>query len=400
MGDIAAQEPNSVQAVPHPLASGRPNVRRAFLGSFGPAFFDQAYTHKVYGREVPNAVIENAIGLMLCYDELWFLRREDCPADMQQLDFVKFVSDDAQLTKQVTEARAEGARALERHPGVRQVLMPVVTDPECASSPQWPSRAWHTMRKRYASQAELVRHHRHFLTEAMSRAGHSAALRPHALPFDLPTGTHPSPETGLPMMKRLLREVAQMSEWWMTDALQLGPMDYIVGTGSAIQLDDEQPDDNGLQFETHKVESLEEVLHLRSTDALGPSGAYQDYIGDLRRDKRIRDLRTFLAGRPSPDGSAAALAAEVEELIRKYQDEAFRQRHRPALLRGIGSMAISMTGNQLLPGLGGFLGALVNADRVISDHRFKKNTRWAMFVLDARAKRESSKPSAHGQRRG
>ncbi len=54
-------------------------------------------------------------------------------------------------------------------------------------------------------------------------------------------------------------------------------------------------------------------------------------------------------------------------------------------------MAISMTGNQLLPGLGGVLGALVNADRVISDHRFKRDTRWTMFVLDARQRQLSER---------
>ncbi|MGW5449084.1 hypothetical protein [Streptomyces asiaticus] len=152
-----------------------------------------------------------------------------------------------------------------------------------------------------------------------------------------------------------------------------------------------------LQFETYKVETLERVLHLRSVDALTPDGAYHGYIADLRKDKRIRDLRAFFAGRSSVNRSAAALVTEVEELIRQYQDEAFRQWHRPALLRGVGSMAISMTGNQLLPGLGGILGALVNADHVISDHRFKKNTRWAMFVLDARDKQQPSSRPARGE---
>ncbi|MGW2024459.1 hypothetical protein [Streptomyces decoyicus] len=31
---------------------------------------------------------------MLCCDELWFLDRVHCPADMQELDFARFVPDE------------------------------------------------------------------------------------------------------------------------------------------------------------------------------------------------------------------------------------------------------------------------------------------------------------------
>ncbi|QDO37882.1 hypothetical protein FNV62_06570 [Streptomyces sp. RLB3-17] len=50
-------------------------------------------------------------------------------------------------------------------------------------------------------------------------------------------------------------------------------------------------------------------------------------------------------------------------------------------------MSLSALGNHLMPGLGGILGSLVNADRVVSDFKFRQDTTWAMFIVDAREKR-------------
>ncbi|MEU2675022.1 hypothetical protein ABZ622_40710 [Streptomyces sp. NPDC007164] len=369
-----------------PTPAAAPPKRRAFIGRFAPSALDMANPHQVEGQSIANAVLENAVGLMLCYDELWFLRREDCPADMQQLDFVHFVSDEAHLRKTAAEASAAGREVLMQHvyEDVESALLKArIVPPEPGHEfPNWFGRMAH-------------------VRQSMERASYRVDLRdprPHEDEEAQEWLSRPSYfsfQAGL--------AIKQMTEWLIADSLQLGPMDLIVNSDWLRRLFPSSSYADtaaSLQFETYKVEALERVLHLRSVDALTPGGAYHEYIADLRKDKRIRDLRTLFAGRSSVDGSAAALAREVEELIQEYQAEAFRQRHRPALLRGVGSMAISMTGNQLLPGLGGILGALVNADHVISDHRFKKNTRWAMFVLDTRDKRQSSQRSARGESRG
>ncbi|MFD0622042.1 hypothetical protein ACFQ2K_03725 [Streptomyces sanglieri] len=352
---------DGVGLAPIPAETEQPAKRRAFLGGFAPAFYDAANTHTVDGKEVANAVLENAVGLMLCYDELWFRDRTYCPADMQNLDFVKFVSDDTQLEERAREARAEGRRVVRRH-----IPLP-------------DSKAELSMTRQH-----LALHHH--ITQRMHDAGHSTALQTYRH-WRTPHHDDPLIFSLMPGSVVHASRVELMGEWWVADALDLGPMDCIVNSSAADLLCPGSPseeDSEHLQFETHKVAAIEQVLHLRSTDRLTPRGAYDEYVVDLRKDKRLRALRSFLAGRPSLDGSAAALAKEVNQLITTYQEEALRRMHRPALLRTLASMALGAAGNKVLPGLGGVLSAMVNADRVVSDFGFRKDSRWAMFVVDAR----------------
>ncbi|WP_146232297.1 hypothetical protein [Streptomyces sp. NWU49] len=389
---------------PLPTQKWKPTKRRAFLGRFAPAFYDAANTHRVRGQARPNAVLENAIGLMLCYDELWFVWREMCPADMQQLDFVRFVEDDSALMSTAVDAYEQCQEALPVPPGLLE--SPYIYTERIAKDPfkhhpyakmtrsmrhpkhapfwDWVHEHWSQWQDEHLRQEQQFQHLRQHLTNAMNAAGHKCNLQSNSSYSD----------DDRDFFRRMRLDFLQVAEWSVADALQLGPMDCIVNSGSVIRLDHPRTGDQHIdgEFEAHKVAAIEEVLHVRSTDALGPRGAYHEFIEDLRKDKRVKDLRDFLAGRPSPDGSAAALATEVEQLITTYQQEAFRRMHRPALLRTIGSMAIGAAGNKLLPGLGGVLSALVNADRAISDFNFRRDSQWAMFVVDARFRHRLLEP--------
>ncbi|QDO37884.1 hypothetical protein FNV62_06580 [Streptomyces sp. RLB3-17] len=280
-----------------PTASAR-GRRRAFLGTYAPAFYDWANRHDVYGSNEPNAVLENAIGLMLCYDELWFLDRRHCPMDMQDLNFVKFVSDDAELARTAGEVAGDVSsmlwKQLARPRGHPE--RPAYSRRRISTHPQYANR-W--------SQHHPLQDH---LSGAMQAAGNSCDLRP------LKGAT-------IPWMGPWA-DVQQMSEWVVADALQLGPMDYIVNSGSAVLLDlwqttehDESGEPDAMQFEQHKVAAVEELLHLRSTEALTSQGPFHEYVLDLRKDRRIHELRDVLAGAPSSQGSAAALVAEVEQQV-------------------------------------------------------------------------------------
>ncbi|GAB2835838.1 hypothetical protein GCM10027073_74250 [Streptomyces chlorus] len=362
MTGISRQQPDASRMDALPTESWRPAKRRAFLGDFAPAFLDYENLHEVYGKEVPNAVLENVIGLTVCYDELWFLHRRLCPADMQDLDFVKFVSDDAQLAKVAEEVLQDSQRMLWDH-----------WKRQHAGGPGGLPLPTPARNQRYANRWARHQPLRDHLTNALRSAGYACRLEGLKFSNHSFLGMH--------------ADMHQMSQWPIADALQLGPLDVIINSGSSVLADlwpmteGNEPED--VQFEVHKVAALEEVLHLRSTDTLTAKGAYHEYIADLRKDKRIRDLREFLAGRPSPDGRAKALSQEVERLVSSYQREVNRRWNRPALLRTIGSMALSSIGNHLMPGIGVF-GSLVNADRSISDFKFRRNNRWAAFVIDAR----------------
>ncbi|WP_158059364.1 hypothetical protein [Halorussus halophilus] len=67
----------------------------AYLGVSSPLAYD-------YGRETdtkpPNPVLEAPLGLFLLYDELWFLHPCLCPENMQELEYVRFLSDRHDIT--------------------------------------------------------------------------------------------------------------------------------------------------------------------------------------------------------------------------------------------------------------------------------------------------------------
>src|SRR5215475_13683825 len=72
----------------------------AYVGLAGPLGYD--YQNLVRRRKrrasgEPNPILENVIGLLLCYDEIYFLAPQFCPADMRKLPYVKFVIADADL---------------------------------------------------------------------------------------------------------------------------------------------------------------------------------------------------------------------------------------------------------------------------------------------------------------
>ncbi|MCO8269487.1 hypothetical protein M1L60_02650 [Actinoplanes sp. TRM 88003] len=85
-------------------------MKRAFVGLSTPLGYD--YQNPIQPRsetrrDIPNPVLENTTGLLLCYDEIWFPEREFCPFDMHDLPYVKFISDDLVLRDRAQVAQEQ-----------------------------------------------------------------------------------------------------------------------------------------------------------------------------------------------------------------------------------------------------------------------------------------------------
>ncbi|MEU4685757.1 hypothetical protein [Streptomyces xinghaiensis] len=121
---------------------------------------------------------------MPCYDALWFLHRDLCPADMQELDFVRFVPDDADRSKtarEVFRARREDlCREFAewsddtRRPHLR--ASPIAGD--LGRFSDWQASENRQGHAQYRGQSQRHRFLRDHLTAAMDRAGHTTSLRP------------------------------------------------------------------------------------------------------------------------------------------------------------------------------------------------------------------------------
>lgn len=68
--------------------------RIAYIGLSYPLLYDYKNQAEMTENDVtdsPNPIIESPLGLMILYDELWFLCESICPNNMRKLPYVKFV---------------------------------------------------------------------------------------------------------------------------------------------------------------------------------------------------------------------------------------------------------------------------------------------------------------------
>ena len=68
--------------------------RIAYIGLSYPLFYDyrnQAPLSENDTWDSPNPIIESPLGLMILYDELWFLCESLCPSNMRKLPYIKYV---------------------------------------------------------------------------------------------------------------------------------------------------------------------------------------------------------------------------------------------------------------------------------------------------------------------
>lgn len=68
--------------------------RIAYIGLSYPLFYDyrnQAPLSENDTWDSPNPIIESPLGLMILYDELWFLCESLCPSNMRGLSYIKYV---------------------------------------------------------------------------------------------------------------------------------------------------------------------------------------------------------------------------------------------------------------------------------------------------------------------
>ncbi len=71
-------------------------MRVAYLGLSSPVFYDysvKATRTASDDASSPNPILESPFGLMLLFDEIWFLCRSLCPENMRHLPYVRFLDE-------------------------------------------------------------------------------------------------------------------------------------------------------------------------------------------------------------------------------------------------------------------------------------------------------------------
>jgi hypothetical protein len=71
-------------------------MRIAYVGLSGPLFYDYGHLATPGPADMqssPNPILDSPYGLLLLFDELWFLTRSVCPENMRELDYVRFLDE-------------------------------------------------------------------------------------------------------------------------------------------------------------------------------------------------------------------------------------------------------------------------------------------------------------------
>lgn len=319
-------------------------TRRVYVGVSAPIGYD--YSTEVSADEFlgtgysgPNPVLENVMGLLLCYDEIWFPTEATCPRDMRELPYVKFISDDPVLLDRAALA-SEQYRRFERaewgidyrsdynYVGVTQQIVDAVNFEMLLDNHGRPDEHFGTGN---AGDPELF----------LSDVGVARSLD---MPIELVVNT------------RLSSTAEQLS------ALGVGSTYGAVALGVA-----------------------ENVALVRTIDYLGQDGAYHESVEDLRSHRLVDEFRTHLAALDADKKDAIQLAREVNTLADRHAANIMEKYlHGRGKLYSICSTALGPLGNLLAPGVGTAAKHAVKANEWRENRQDRATTSWALFVLQAR----------------
>jgi hypothetical protein len=326
-------------------------MKRVFVGLSGPIAFD--YGKRPWRHDMPNPLLENVTGLLLCYDEIWFLSRNLCPEDLRDLPYVKFIEDDQALSERALVA-CDQYKPLAVEAGEAKTL-----DERIAVERSRGERTLEIV-EFVKSQSEVP-----FLFDSHSRGTKIGEAY-------VGTSVPGSPENGI-------------LDWGVAQSLDLN-LDVAINSPLATSLEllfEESPPEQA--FQRWHIEAAELLLPLRTTDYLGDRGAYHESLEDLRAHRSVSEFRTFLAEAEAVDRDAIALSRHVSELAEKHcRDILERFVKGRSKVRTLGTASIGAAGNVVKPGLGSLLSGVITSAEWLKERSLRKRVAWSLFVVDAK----------------
>ena len=320
-------------------------MRRGLIGLSTPIGYDYVNPIRPWSEEaadIPNPVLENVAGLLVSYDELWFISRELCPIDMQDLPYVHFVSEDPLLAR-----RAEIAAQQFWNLDVSEIDIPVRDSDAYRET-------YDAFKKAANFELGMDNHSRSIkIAQAMGNAGDTQLFV-----IDVGMARSLDLEIDLVVNSSLVGSAAALSDLGMTRAA----------------------------YSTETIAAVEHVVQIHTTDLLSPRGSYHASLEELRSHARVVEFRDFIS-RAEEDTTrdAVALAKEVDKLA---EDHITRALERYVRGRGriatVGSMIAGVGGNLIHPGLGSAAQQGINFAERRQEKPYRRGAAWSLFVRDAK----------------
>ena len=322
----------------------------AFIGLAGPFGYDYRNPAPAVSSDdysSPNPVLENVLGLLLCYDEILFLAPQFCPADMRDLPYVRFLSEDADAVASIEDALAAF---------------------NASEHAEWEGGA------SFTSFAEISEEMRGGREEEFAIDNHTHGLR-----------IGRAAVTGDAM--RLDNAVRDM---WVAAELGLAHSDIIISSPAQQALNTQIESElvSGHYFSPEKRAAANSLVSLQVQNFLGPTGSYHEGLEAIRDRRDVAEFRQFLMEVDAPIVDGVKLADEISSEAFKTMDElADRYLGGKKLFRSVGVPALGVAGNMFAPGLGSAAAFALEAPHMVDERRFKARVRWAPFVIALNAPR-------------
>ncbi|MFE5514393.1 hypothetical protein ACFQ9J_28050 [Streptomyces sp. NPDC056529] len=299
----------------------------------------------------PNPILENTTGLLLCYDEIWFLTRDLCPVDMQKLPYVKFIEDDADLA----------ARCVTASDQFKEILASA-SDREFPEIGELAGKTLETIKG--GARFEMIwDHHNRGTTINGTSIGNGSPW----------VSSNAFIDAGISIA------LSESLEYSTTHSI-----DVVSNTAvsAALAVDTSTPaEHHGLQW--WQREAVDFLSPVRSVTYLGPQGSYHESLEDLRAHRNIQDFRNYLQSTERADRDGERLAKEVSRLADKHARDVLEK-----FLAGrskiatAGSIGAGVAGNALLPPFGSVVSGAISAFEWLRESRRRKSVSWSLFVLD------------------
>ncbi len=297
---------------------------------------------------MPRPILENTLGLLLCYDEIWFISRSLCPAAMRNLPYVKFVEDFPDLTNRVIVA-------CDQYGDIARNFSKKLTDAHRKQESEGWNRIWTDIQEAFPFEMSLDNHSRGVVLSG-TLVG--------------------SPFPGAPENAVL--------DWGVAASLDFD-VDITINTPLARSLSGELTETRraGGLTGVH-VRAAELLLPVQAADWHGPDGAYHESIEDLREHPNIREFRHYLGSVDAVDKSGEDLARHVSDLALSHSRDVLERFVKGrGKIKTLGSAAIGMAGNAVQPGLGSVIGGAISGLDFLKERKLRKEVAWSVFVLDA-----------------
>lgn len=311
----------------------------AYIGLSGPIGYD--YSDDDQG----HPILENVSGLAICYDEIVFLSRGFCPADMRDLSFVRFLDEEVS-TSELGDVVARGAITEMRR------LMP---DPVESPFEGW--NRWYKAMLPSMPGRRIDNHNRGlFVGDDIAVSGNSMVL-----------------ENGLADLAS-----AELLSDRRVDVILPSPLQRVLRPMGPPELDDDY-------FSKEKLLAAEELVGIRSPNALSALGGYSETVDQIRDHDLVREFRSYLREREAGEstGYGLRLAESIQREAMTVASERLRkERGAGSLMWGLGAPAVGMAGSVLFPPLGGALSSVAKAIKARRERASSEAVSWAPFVLE------------------